>query len=150
MRDYSDGARISVDELATRRWFYLYRYFGADGALLYVGVTGDPYRRWVEHRRRSPWADDVAEVAVERYAYEDLAYAQERAVIKSERPLHNVKSTDSHDRALVLRLRPQLSDPELSQSSESHELTDGLTDGEVTPPERATATSVTRASRNRR
>ena len=33
---------------------------GHGGELLYVGLAVDPARRWREHERHQPWADEIA------------------------------------------------------------------------------------------
>jgi excisionase family DNA binding protein len=69
----------------------LYRFFDADGALLYVGRTIAPARRWREHERHSDWFADVATVT--RIVYPDAASLAdaEREAIREECPLHNVQ-----------------------------------------------------------
>lgn len=99
------GMAFPVENLTFLRWFYVYRYFDSAGKLLYIGTTGDPYTRWTQHRRRSPWAADVASVSLEWFAYEDLAYLRERALIRAEAPLYNIKSTPAYDAAQGHRLR---------------------------------------------
>lgn len=97
MRDFRPGYRMPVSALTSMRWWYLYRFYDADSQLLYVGVTGDPHTRWQQHRRRSAWSASAETVSLERYAYEDLALVAERAAIRLEQPLHNIRSTDAGD-----------------------------------------------------
>lgn len=77
----------------------LYRFFDAEGRLLYVGRTINPGRRWREHERHADWFADVATAT--RVAYpdaDDLADA-EIAAIQTERPLHNVAHAVREKRA---------------------------------------------------
>lgn len=67
----------------------LYRFFDADGALLYVGITADLEQRWSSHQRK-PWWPDVAEKTVEWYATRPVALAAELEAIRSEAPRYNV------------------------------------------------------------
>lgn len=67
----------------------LYRFFAADGALLYVGITMDPSRRWNEHRSDKPWWSDVATVSVEKFPSRADVERAERDAIVSENPRHN-------------------------------------------------------------
>lgn len=97
MRDFRPGHPMPVSVLEHMRWWYVYRFFDAAGQLLYVGVTADPHTRWMQHQRRSAWAASAEMVSLERYAYEDLALDAERYAIRTEQPLHNVRSTDAGD-----------------------------------------------------
>lgn len=93
VRDFRDGHLMPITALDTMRWWYVYRYFDEASELLYVGVTADPYTRWLQHKRRSPWAEAVYAVSLERFAYEDLALLFEREAIREEAPKHNIRST---------------------------------------------------------
>lgn len=62
----------------------LYRFFDADGNLLYVGITHDLEERWGNHRRRQPWWLEVArkghvwlETRAEAEAAEKKAHREE-------------------------------------------------------------------------
>ena len=68
----------------------LYRYFDAEGALLYVGVTGDPVKRDREHAATSPWRGSARRRTIEWYCSRTEALAAERTAIRRERPAHNV------------------------------------------------------------
>lgn len=68
----------------------LYRFFDADGRLLYVGRTISPARRWREHEKNSPWFDAVANVTRQVFAAAtDVDHAERRA-IATEGPLYNI------------------------------------------------------------
>lgn len=103
MRDEYLGQRVPVLAMDHARWFYLYRLW-ADEALLYVGVTGNVYRRLLQHRRRQPWGHDITHVSAQRFAYLDLALEAERVAVLAERPLHNVRHTEA-DNARLGRAR---------------------------------------------
>lgn len=68
----------------------LYRFFAADGALLYVGITVDLEKRWSGHQSNKPWWPDVAEKTVQWYDDRPSALAAEAEAIKTELPRHNV------------------------------------------------------------
>lgn len=89
----------------------LYRLYNADGELLYIGIAGNPGRRFEQHRKDKPWWGTVAEIKVEHFDTRDQAAQAETAAIKHERPLHNVihnKPESVLDR--VLRLEPKAAD----------------------------------------
>jgi len=67
----------------------LYRYYDADDLLLYVGITGNLYRRQTRHERASSWMDFVARSTVERFPDREAAETAETAAIKAEGPLFN-------------------------------------------------------------
>lgn len=68
----------------------LYRHFGADGALLYVGLSATPLRRTREHVAGSDWRDLISRVEIEYLHTRADAEAAERAAIKAEAPRFNV------------------------------------------------------------
>ena len=67
----------------------LYRFWAADGALLYVGITINPGRRWRAHQRRE-WWHEVASITVETHPDRPAVLAAERAAIATEHPRCNV------------------------------------------------------------
>ena len=68
----------------------LYRFFDESGALLYVGITGNPAKRLSQHRREKDWWDSVSRVEMQRFASREELEAAERAAVIAEKPLHNV------------------------------------------------------------
>lgn len=69
----------------------LYRFYDADEALLYVGVTDDTNVRWKTHAAVKPWWPQVARKTVEWHDDRKIAEAHERRAIREENPLHNVQ-----------------------------------------------------------
>lgn len=73
----------------SKRYPALYRLFGADGRLLYIGATVDVIQRFGEHEKRTPWWAEVAEKQIERFdSIADARIAEARA-IRNEEPLYN-------------------------------------------------------------
>lgn len=68
----------------------LYRFRDAAGALLYVGVTNNPSRRFGQHAAGKPWWHEVATIAMEPYPDRAAVLAAERAAIRTESPRYNV------------------------------------------------------------
>ena len=66
----------------------LYRHFGADGALLYIGKAIDPGRRLAEHRHQSNWFLSVVRIEIE-WVHSAEAATIEAAAISQERPQYN-------------------------------------------------------------
>lgn len=67
----------------------LYRFYDADGALLYVGITKDPTKRTREHSKRSEWHPFARSRTLEWFEDRESALDAERAAIHRERPLFN-------------------------------------------------------------
>lgn len=68
----------------------LYRYFDAEGRLLYVGITARRTRRGHEHERDKDWWGDVASSTIEHFPTRAEASEAEGLAISSENPLHNL------------------------------------------------------------
>lgn len=81
----------------------LYRFFGSDDALLYVGITLDPGRRFKQHREAKPWWSDVKNITIEVYPDRESVLEAERRAIERERPKHNVVFNGGHSLSRVRR-----------------------------------------------
>ena len=71
----------------------LYRFFSADGQLLYIGISLNAATRADDHRRHQPWWPDAARMDVEHLGDVSRVEAErvERQAIERESPLHNVR-----------------------------------------------------------
>lgn len=67
----------------------LYRHFGADGVLLYVGISNDVLRRLLQHSERSGWFRRIARVEVEWLSSRRAALDAEALAIQREAPRWN-------------------------------------------------------------
>lgn len=67
----------------------LYRFFDADGRLLYVGISKDPDKRERAHALRSPWHPHAKSRTIEWHESREAALDAERAAIHEEAPLFN-------------------------------------------------------------
>lgn len=68
----------------------LYRLFGADGELLYIGRTWNVKQRLQEHARVQPWWSEVASHTVERLSSLDALCNAEANAIARESPRYNL------------------------------------------------------------
>lgn len=75
----------------------LYRFYAADGALLYVGITRTLLGRLKQHSGDKPWFTEVSSITTEHLDSRERALAAEKAAIIAERPRYNV--THNHGRA---------------------------------------------------
>lgn len=69
----------------------LYRLFDHDGALLYVGITGNWPSRARSHASATRWWREVATTTLEEFPDRWAALTAEDAAIFTERPCHNKK-----------------------------------------------------------
>ena len=73
----------------------LYRMWGNDGQLLYVGISKSALGRLGQHLTEKSWAADIVNVTIETFPTREQAAAAEVAAIKTEKPLHNVTHNGS-------------------------------------------------------
>lgn len=73
----------------------LYRWWDADGLLLYIGISDDLATRTSNHVKASSWMDFAALCKITRFTTRNEAAAAETEAIKAERPLFN----DRHNRS---------------------------------------------------
>ena len=77
----------------TQRKHSLYRYFDANGGLLYIGVSKQPVQRLGEHRGED-WSGEIARIDVAYFPTRDAALNAEQIAIARERPRHNRDGPD--------------------------------------------------------
>lgn len=75
----------------------LYRLFDADDRLLYVGIAGNPGRRFQQHASSKAWWGEVDHVELAHCADREAAGIAERHAIITERPRYNIV----HSRVVV-------------------------------------------------
>lgn len=83
---------------------FLYRFWAADGELLYVGITFDPAQRWRQHRRQE-WWPRVTRIAADRFDTWNLALKAESIAHRAERPTYNSLAEETRA-AVRLASRP--------------------------------------------
>ena len=71
----------------------LYRFYAADDALLYVGITNRLSRRWEDHAKQKPWWPLVDHQTVHWQPTREAAEAAETNAIATERPVYNIKGS---------------------------------------------------------
>lgn len=67
----------------------LYRFYAADGELLYVGISQELETRWKSHERNKIWWNDVARKEHEWIATRAEAEELERTAIRTEHPRYD-------------------------------------------------------------
>lgn len=68
----------------------LYRFYGADRDLLYIGISLHPFQRMGQHRTDKSWWGEVSKVTIDRYPSRQAVLAAERVAIKVENPKYNI------------------------------------------------------------
>lgn len=75
----------------------LYRVFGADDLLLYVGISNEFGRRWKEHAKTKPWWLERRRLTVDEwFSSRQDAEAAEIAAIRTENPKYNLRRHRLH------------------------------------------------------
>lgn len=90
---YAPKTRDTWADLADRRTM-LYRYFDAEGRLLYVGITMSPKGRHRLHDLRSPHVKYATHISFEWYPDRETARDAELDAIRSEGPVFNREGVD--------------------------------------------------------
>lgn len=67
----------------------VYRYFNAEGALMYVGSTENLEKRHGKHRSSSWWWAFISDTCVSWYPSREEAEDEERRAYAKEHPLYN-------------------------------------------------------------
>lgn len=71
----------------------IYRFFNAEGVLLYVGITNDIATRWKRHAKEKPWWPEVVEQRATWHPARQEALAAESRAINTESPLYNISAS---------------------------------------------------------
>lgn len=104
LRDRKASSRASDDPVVTPALDHpvmkegptsLYRLHDARGGLLYVGIAGNPGRRFQEHADTKAWWEQVSWVHIEHYPTRVEAAVAETKAIRTERPKYNVAQITS-------------------------------------------------------
>lgn len=80
----------------------LYRLYNKHGVLLYVGISGNPGRRFSQHAEDKLWWGDVADVKLTHFGTRQGAEIAERQAIQSEHPIHNIRHSTGEAQAPIL------------------------------------------------
>ncbi len=89
----------------------LYRFFDSDDRLLYVGIAGNPGRRWTRHAADKLWWGEVKRAEMAHFHSRQEALDAERDAIISERPIHNVVHARSGPPVVQPRVRHHRGSP---------------------------------------
>jgi hypothetical protein len=83
----------------------LYRAYGPDGSLLYVGISISALARAAQHSKESQWFSSLNTLKVQKFRTREEAMEAERAAIISERPKFNIIYNKSRRCAALNRPR---------------------------------------------
>ncbi|MET8334401.1 GIY-YIG nuclease family protein [Streptosporangium canum] len=73
----------------------LYRLYNSADALLYIGIGGNPGRRFQQHRGAKHWWGDIAHITLEHHPTREAALEAEATAIRTENPRHNIAGCSS-------------------------------------------------------
>jgi hypothetical protein len=68
----------------------VYRFYDSDNALIYVGITNNPVKRWALHAYQKSWWGDVTLREVEWFSTREEAEVVESEQINAHRPKWNM------------------------------------------------------------
>ncbi|MFD5509136.1 hypothetical protein ACFWIB_15345 [Streptomyces sp. NPDC127051] len=83
------------EDQQTRRRAAVYRLYGTNDELLYIGSAYDPAERCKEHKRQ-PWWGEVVRRADEWHPTRGHAYDAEMRAIDADKPRYNVMGTAAY------------------------------------------------------
>jgi hypothetical protein len=66
----------------------LYRHFNATGRLLYVGISDKALMRLTQHRKLTPWWDQIAHITLMHLPDRATAIVAEKLAIQTEDPIY--------------------------------------------------------------
>jgi hypothetical protein len=92
----------------------LYRFFGAGGVLLYVGLTVQLPIRLRDHHRGRAWWSEVERMTVQRYPGRPEVIAAERLAIINEKPKYNIQHNGSKGK--IVAAEPEQEDIIISKT----------------------------------
>lgn len=90
---------MSTDQSQTPT--HLYRHFGGNGELLYVGISLSAVNRLRDHMKCSGWAEEISRVEIQTFKTRAEALKAERDAIKAECPKHNKHHKEKHKPTFV-------------------------------------------------
>ena len=67
----------------------LYRFFGQDNQLLYIGISINAYNRYKGHLQTKTWMDEVVSITLEPHINRREVEQAEIEAIRSENPKYN-------------------------------------------------------------
>jgi hypothetical protein len=101
--ELAESVPVATQVVHDSRQCALYRHFDADGVLLYVGISYDPYVRYTSgHEVFSAWSRFSSEFRVEWLPDREEARAAEVQAIKEEKPLFNQRGAEFYDKTAVV------------------------------------------------
>jgi predicted GIY-YIG superfamily endonuclease len=78
---------------------YLYRAYGPEGELLYIGISSQWHHRLHQHEKTSDWIEQATNVTIERFADRESVALAEREAVRNEKPIHNKVFTQDYESA---------------------------------------------------
>ena len=83
----------------------LYRHFDQTGALLYVGISGNPFARTCQHKTTADHFHEITKINIEWFDSREVALVRETEAIKNESPKYNNYNSTRKREILIKRLK---------------------------------------------
>ena len=94
----------------------LYRLFGADDLLLYIGISRNFAARFAQHAQDKEWWGQVCRSTVVWYPTRDEADRAETAAIVAEKPKHNIAKVSSVSPERLAEIEQRLKDAQAAMA----------------------------------
>jgi excinuclease UvrABC nuclease subunit len=88
----------------------LYRFFDADGQLLYIGISINAYQRFKSHMQTQTWIDEVANITLQSYPTRAEVEQAEIEAIRAESPKYNRIRYKTNEREPIEDMVQRLAD----------------------------------------
>lgn len=107
----------------------LYRMYGRNKQLLYVGISGNAGVRATQHAEDKPWWPQVQHITIEHLTCpRDQLLAYEKRCIQTEKPLYNVQHNVRDEHTQRIDVRPYAVHRQLLRTDEWRALSKALAD----------------------
>jgi len=78
---------------------YLYRAYGPQDQLLYVGISSQWHHRLHQHEKTAEWIEQADYVKLERFSDREAVSLAEREAIQNEKPKYNKVFSEAYESA---------------------------------------------------
>lgn len=84
--------------MTTHQQTALYRHFGSNSELLYVGISINAFFRLHQHGKGARWVNKITIMTIENFSTREEALAAEETAIREEKPKYNIVHNGKQER----------------------------------------------------